>query len=166
LNQEDFDADGKGDVCEIITTTILPTTTTVPPTTTILETTSTTSTTTVEVFTGFFAPIENDVVNLAKAGQAIPVKWRLTDGSGMPISDPASFVGLYSYSVSCIDFLGDPIDEIEEYAAGASGLQYKGDGYWQFNWKTPKTYAGQCRKAYIKFTGGMTSPLAKFKFKE
>jgi hypothetical protein len=125
-----------------------------------------TTTTTVQyIFTGFISPVDNDVVNVANAGQAIPVKWRLTDGNGVPVSDPASFDGLYSYSVSCSDFSGDPIDLIEEYAAGASGLQYKGDGYWQFNWKTPKTYADQCRKAYIKFAGGMTSPLVKFKFK-
>ena len=117
------------------------------------------------MFTGFTAPIDNDVVNLSKAGQAIPVKWRLTDGNGVPISDPASFDGLYSYSVRCIDFLGDPIDSIEEYASGSSGLQYKGNGYWQFNWKTPKTYVGQCRQVYIKFAGGMTSPIAQFKFK-
>ena len=116
------------------------------------------------VFTGFTAPVDNDAVNIALAGKTIPVKWPLTDGTGMPISDPASFVGLYSYSVSCIDFTGEPTDVIEEYAAGASGLHYIGDGYWQYNWKTPKTYAGQCRKAYIKFADGMTSPHAKFKF--
>jgi hypothetical protein len=116
------------------------------------------------VFTGFTEPVDDDAVNVALAGKTIPVKWPLTDGTGMPISDPASFVGLYSYSVSCSDFTGEPTDVIEEYAAGASGLQYIGDGYWQFNWKTPKTYAGQCRMAYIKFAGGMTSPLAKFKF--
>ena len=76
-DQKDSNGNGKGNVCEY-------------------------------VFTGFFEPINNgDIVNVAKAGQAIPVKWRLTDyGNGTPISDPASFVGLYSYSVSCIDFTG------------------------------------------------------------
>ncbi len=116
-------------------------------------------------FAGFFEPIGNSVINLAKAGQAIPVKWRLTNGSGVPIDNPSSFVGLYSYRVSCIDLLGDPIDAIEEYASGASGLQYLGDGYWQFNWKTPKTYFGQCRDMYIRFEGDTTSPVAQFKFK-
>ena len=135
-DQADSDGNGKGNVCEY-------------------------------VFDGFFEPInKNEVVNVAKAGQAIPVKWRLTDyGNGTPISDPASFVGLYSYSVSCVDFTGNPTDVVEEYASGASGLQYKGDGYWQFNWKTPKTYVGQCRQMYIKFAAGITSPPAKFKFK-
>ena len=116
-------------------------------------------------FAGFFEPIDNEIVNVAKAGQAIPVKWRLTDFTGMPISDPASFVGLYSYSVMCSDFSGIPTDAIEQYAAVASGLQYMGDGYWQFNWKTPKGYAGKCIDMYIQFEDGTTSPIANFKFK-
>ena len=116
-------------------------------------------------FAGFFEPIDNEIVNVAKAGQAIPLKWRLTDFTGMPISDPASFVGLYSYSVMCSDFSGIPTDAIEQYAAGASGLQYMGDGYWQFNWKTPKGYAGKCIDMYIQFEDGTTSPIANFKFK-
>ena len=117
------------------------------------------------IFTGYFEPINNNMVNAAKAGQAIPVKWRLTDGNDMPISDATSFVGLYSYSVRCTDFSGEPIDAVEEYAAGVSGLQYKGDGYWQYNWKTLKTYAGKCRNMYIKLANGTTSPIAQFKFK-
>jgi hypothetical protein len=116
------------------------------------------------IFAGFFEPINNNMVNTAKAGQAIPVKWRLTDGNGIPISDPASFLGLYSYRINCDDLSGIS-DAVEEYAAGASGLQYKGDGYWQYNWKTLKTYYGQCRNMYIKLSNGTTSPIAQFKFK-
>jgi hypothetical protein len=44
---------------------------------------------------GFFSPIDNNFLNIAKAGQAIPAKWRLTDANGVPIGDPASFVGLF-----------------------------------------------------------------------
>lgn len=116
-------------------------------------------------FTGFFSPIENDYLNVAKAGQAVPAKWRLTDANDVPISDPASFTGLYSYPIDCTDFQGDPLDSIEEVAAGSSGLQYDGDGYWQFNWKTPKTYANTCRAMYVEFNSGATSPVVKFKFK-
>ena len=107
------------------------------------------------VFSKFFSPIDNLlVVNNAKAGQAIPVKWRITDINGAPISDPASFKDLGSYQISCSSFTGDPTDAIEEYASGSSGLQYSGDGYWQFNWKTPKTYAGQCRKMVLTLGDG------------
>jgi hypothetical protein len=117
-------------------------------------------------FTGFFSPIDNDFVNVAKAGQAVPAKWRLTDANDVPINDPASFVNLFSYPIGCIDYPGDPDDAVEEYAAGASGLQALGDGYWQFNWKTPKTYADSCRAMYVEFNSGALSPIVKFKFKK
>jgi hypothetical protein len=116
----------------------------------------------------FAAPVDKiPVVNLAKAGQGVPVKWRLTDAKGVPITNPASFNSLLSYKVSCTDFQGDPADSVEEYAAGAGGLQYNGDGNWQFNWKTPKTYAAapnNCRAMYVKFDSGGKSSAAFFQF--
>jgi hypothetical protein len=113
-------------------------------------------------FQGFFAPIDNDMVNAAKAGQAIPVKWRLLDHTGKPVSDPASFVSLTSKAGSgtCA---GLPSDAIETYA-GMSGLRYLGDGYWQFNWKTPKSYAGQCRTMTLTLLDGSTHS-ASFSFR-
>jgi hypothetical protein len=117
-------------------------------------------------FTGFFSPVDNDLVNVLKAGQAVPAKWRLTDANDVPIADPASFVNLLSYLINCTDFAGDPLDSLEEVASGASGLQYSGDGYWQFNWKTPKTYADSCRAMYVEFKGGALSPVVKFQFKK
>jgi virginiamycin B lyase len=98
-------------------------------------------------FEGFFTPIENSpVVNQAKAGQAIPVKWRITDKNGLPISNPGSFINITSYGVNCATLAGDPTSiVVEELSAGSSGLQYQGDGWWQFNWKTSKFYKGQCR---------------------
>ena len=114
-------------------------------------------------FTGFFQPIDMRTVNSAKAGQTIPVKWLLLDALGVPVSDPDSFAKLYSYYVNCESSVRT--DAIEEYSSGTSGLQYLGDGYWQFNWKTPKTYAGTCRAMYIEFSGGTTSPLVNFQFK-
>jgi hypothetical protein len=113
-------------------------------------------------FTGFFQPIDMNAINIAKAGQSIPVKWRLTDFNGVPISDPASFVELHTQVGSCGG--GLPTDAVETYS-GSSGLQYLGDGYWQFNWKTPKTYANSCRAMYVQFQGGLTSPTVTFKFK-
>jgi hypothetical protein len=115
-------------------------------------------------FTGFFNPINNlPTVNNAKAGQSIPVIWRLTDMNGVPISDPASFRSVTSSWINCSAFSGDPVDPIEEHAAGASGLQYQGDGIWQFNWKTSKSYAGQCRRMVLILKDGSTHE-ADFKF--
>jgi hypothetical protein len=116
-------------------------------------------------FSGFFAPVDNpNVVNKANAGQAIPVKWLLQDATGAGIGDTASFVNLTSYQVSCGTFAGDPASAIEEYAAGSSGLQYQGNGNWQFNWKTPKTYAGACRTMVLTLHDGSTHT-AYFQYK-
>jgi len=117
------------------------------------------------IFDGFFSPVDNPpVVNTAKAGQTIPVKWRITDTNGIPTSDPASFMSLTSYRINCDNLSEELTSPVEESAAGSSGLQYSGDGYWQFNWKTPKTYAGQCRTMVLTLGDGSTHS-ANFKFK-
>jgi hypothetical protein len=57
-----------------------------------------------------------------------------------------------------------PTDAIEDYS-GESGLQYLGDGYWQFNWKSLKDYAGHCRTLKLTLSDGGTLT-ADFKFKK
>jgi hypothetical protein len=117
-------------------------------------------------FNGFHAPIDNlPVINNAKAGQTIPVKWRIiyTVGGG-DVSDPISFTSLSSNAVSCSSVQGGPESPVEEYAAGSSGLQYLGGGEWEFAWKTPKTYANSCREMILTLKDGSTHK-ALFKFK-
>ncbi len=114
-------------------------------------------------FQGFFQPIDNlPTVNSAKAGQTIPVKWRITDYFGVGVANPASFSSITSGSLTCDS--SDPQDAIETYA-GSSGLQYQGNGNWQFNWKTPKTYAGQCRVMRLNLADGASNRMAEFQFK-
>lgn len=68
-----------------------------------------------------------NAVNLAKAGDAQPLKWRLTDTAGQNIYYPASFVGVRSYPVTCGVFPGGPIFPIlEDKTTGSSGLRYMG----------------------------------------
>jgi len=45
-----------------------------------------------------------------------------------------------------------------------AGLQYTGNGSWHFNWKTPKSYANQCRIMTVTLNDGSTRD-ADFKFK-
>ncbi|MGD7034227.1 PxKF domain-containing protein [Methylotuvimicrobium buryatense] len=116
-------------------------------------------------FEGFSAPLNNELINTAQAGQSIPTKWRLTDANGMPIEDSSSFAGFYSYPIDCETAAHSPHDAVEEYAPGNSGLQNKRDGNWQYNWKTPKSYWGMCRAMYIEFDSGATSPVTLFQFK-
>jgi len=118
-------------------------------------------------FAGFSATVDRpNTMNVSKAGQAIPLKWRLTDALGRPITDLTS-VAVQSVGMSCGTYTGS--DVLEEYAAGASGLQNLGDGYYQFNWKTPAGYAGTCKSIALTFGsgGGYTEkPSAFFTFKK
>ncbi len=116
-------------------------------------------------FQGFFSPVDNPpVLNQANAGQAIPVKWRLTyTATGAPVSDPNSFVALTSRLVPCGDLDAAGLDVIETYT-GNSGLQYQNNGNWQFNWKTLKNYASTCRVMTLTLNDGSTYD-ADFKFK-
>jgi hypothetical protein len=119
-------------------------------------------------FSGFFTPVDNPpTVNVVRAGQGVPINWRLVDANGVGISDPASFLGL-----SVLNTAGEcsgPSDALETYT-GASGLRYLGDGNWTFNWQTPKSYAGKCKTAILRLADGLVPApgeprTAHFRFK-
>jgi hypothetical protein len=115
-------------------------------------------------YSGFSSPVDNPpTVNVAKGGQAVRIKWQLTDANGVGISDPGSFAGLTSYQANCSQW-GGMTDPIPEEPSGASGLQYLGSGNWQYNWKTSKGYAGTCRVMVLTLNDG-TQHTAEFKFK-
>ena len=102
------------------------------------------------------------MVNTARAGATIPVRWHLEAAEGTPISDPSSFASVTSKSGdgACA---GLPTDAVEDYSGG-SGLRYLGGGDWQFNWKVPKSYAGQCRTLVLTLSDGSTFT-ASFEFR-
>ncbi len=185
-------------------------------------------------FDGFYAPVDNQpTINKAKAGQTIPMKWRLSapsfatswedyyrynseSNAGVPenewttrnvdslifqarcvgapgtpqcanandldgflidnvsyasssigtplpvatqgVSDPSAY-GNPPFTASgeaCGDLDGN-IDPIETVAApGSSGLSYHGNGVWQYNWQTPKSYAKHCVRLTLNLTGDST----------
>jgi CSLREA domain-containing protein len=105
------------------------------------------------VFTGFASPVNDaPTLNLAKAGQTIPLKWHLADASGHPITHLES-VSVAVTSLDCS--AGTSTDAIEEYTRGTSGLQNLGDGYYQYNWATPKGYARSCRTMSLDLGDGI-----------
>jgi hypothetical protein len=112
---------------------------------------------------GFLNPIKMDALNTAQAGRTVPIIWRLTDDTGQPVSDPNIFAGVRSFTTACDG--GVPVDPIEAYSSGASSLQYLGDGTWQFNWKTDKSFANTCRAVYVSLANGQTSGQAQFRFR-
>jgi hypothetical protein len=101
----------------------------------------------------FAAPIDNGVTNVARAGRTIPVKWNVSLDAQF-VSDPAHFVSITS-ATAARDDVPVGTDTIEVYS-GSSGLQYLGDGYWQFNWKTLKAYQGQTRIMTLTLDDGST----------
>ena len=111
-------------------------------------------------FGGFQAPV--DVlprVNEAKAGSVIPLKWRLTDADGHPVSDPASFVSATFRRQSCEAGTYDPI----EFTSPSAGLKYQGNGEWHLGWQTAKSWKG-CGELELRFVDGSVQRAA-FKFK-
>lgn len=104
------------------------------------------------VFSGFAEPVDTDAVNLATAGRTVPLKFRVTTDAGDPVTDIAD-VALAVTTLECE--LGTTEDQVEEYAAGNSGLQNLGDGYYQYNWKTPKSYRNSCKLLTLDIGDGV-----------
>ncbi len=113
-------------------------------------------------FEGFSAPVQNDrILNVIKAGAAVPLKWRLTDANGVPVTNLAS-ASVTVHGITCD--AGTTEDQLNETVAGSSGLQNLGDGYYQLNWKTPKSYAASCKRLQLDLGDGIDRT-ALFKFR-
>jgi hypothetical protein len=112
-------------------------------------------------WTGFFQPIDNGVMNVAKAGSTIPVKFSLGGNQGLSIFYSSAYPS--SGSISCS---ADPTqDAIEEYStATVSVLKYDSTAnQYVYNWKTASTWAGTCRQVIIRLADG-TYHRADFRF--
>jgi CSLREA domain-containing protein len=105
-------------------------------------------------FVGFSEPIDgNGVLNVAKAGRTISLKWRVLNAAGAPITNLSSATVTVA-NLACPS--GATADDVEEYAKGGPGFQNLGNGYYQFNWATPKTYAGSCKTMQLDLGEGIT----------
>ena len=106
------------------------------------------------LFTGFYSPIDmNNAQNRVKAGSTVPLKWRLTNAiDGSPVTNLSSASATVANLICGLDVTDDVI---EEASSGGTGLQNLGDGYYQFNWKTPKTYANSCKTLTLTLGGGV-----------
>ena len=116
------------------------------------------------LFTGFTGPVDNlPVINIAKAGQSIPLKWRITDANGNPITNLTD-VTVTATSLSCNAAITS--DSIEEYATSNSGLHNLGDGYYQWSWRIPTSYANSCKTLRLDLgegTGNEHTALFQFR---
>jgi hypothetical protein len=113
-------------------------------------------------FNGFFSPVDNQpVINVAKAGSAIPVIFSLGGNLGLNI-----FASGYPKSQTIACDATAPADGIDStVTAGGSSLTYDSStGRYSYIWKTDKSWAGTCRAFILKTTDGVTHR-ADFKFK-
>jgi len=112
-------------------------------------------------FAGFFQPVDNGaVLNKAKAGSAIPVKFSLNGNQGLDV-----FLTGYPISQSMTCPSGSTVDMLEETAGSGSGLSYDpvSDQY-VYVWKTTSAYAGSCRRLLVKLRDGSVAHEALFQF--
>lgn len=112
-------------------------------------------------FSGFFSPVDNPpVVNVAKSGQAIPVKFSLGGNQGLNV-----FAAGYPISQQIACDSSSPLDDIEQtVSGGSSSLSYDAttDTY-TYVWKTDKAWAKTCRQLTLRLSDG-TDHIAYFKF--
>jgi len=115
-------------------------------------------------WTGFFPPVDNGDVNVAKAGRAIPLKFSLNGDQGLELE---IFATNYPKSkrIPCVESDSFEEDELPTVAAGESSLSYDADtDQYIYVWKTLKSWAGTCRQLEVKLSDG-TSHFANFTFK-
>jgi Regulator of chromosome condensation (RCC1) repeat len=94
-------------------------------------------------FGGFYPPVEADpVLNVVKAGSAVPLKFNLGGDKGLQILAAGSPA---SVPLDCANL--DPGDDYQPAkSAGGSGLGYDAaSGQYSYIWKTEKAWAGTCR---------------------
>ncbi len=117
------------------------------------------------VFTGFYRPIDNkdasgnSIMNIAKAGSTIPMKFSLNGNQGLAIFTAGS---PSSGAIACE---ATTTDTVEEYSIDqVSSLKYDAAAnQYVYNWKTDGKWSGTCRQLSVKFSDG-TTQRANFKF--
>jgi len=117
-------------------------------------------------FSGFFQPIDNKdaagnyILNKAKAGSTVPVKFSLGGDQGLNI-----FADGYPKVSPAFTCGASSTDLLEEYStATTSGLKYDPvANQYIYNMKTDTRWAGQCRQLIVTLADG-TTHRANFNF--
>lgn len=108
------------------------------------------------VFSGFLPPVaKSPGMNFVKAGQAIPVKFRLGGDFGLNVLASGSPT---SQQVAC-SLSSNTSTVTETVTAGKSGLSYDpATQTYSYVWKTEKSWASSCRNLTITFSDGSLQP--------
>jgi Tol biopolymer transport system component len=112
-------------------------------------------------FTGFFEPVDNPpVINVANAGNSIPVKFGLGAFRGLDVFAPG-FPS--SQPMTCSGGTSDPIEETGP--PGSSSFTYDPVlNRYRFVWKTERSWRNTCRQLNVRLKDGVNH-FALFSFK-
>jgi hypothetical protein len=113
---------------------------------------------------GFGPPLlPPPVVNTARAGAVVPVKWQLSDGSGGFISDLSVVAGIFFQQARCLDYGATLENPVETETSGKSGLHYDSTAnQFIYNWKTQRSMSGNCYILILRLDDG-SDHVANFK---
>ena len=113
-------------------------------------------------WTGFFAPVDNAILNGMKAGSTAPIKWQISNEGGGYVPDLSVVSKATSGVAVCAT--GALADDLEAYATGGTQLRYDSAAHqFIYNWQSPKK-PGTCYTITIGLTDG-TSHSATFQLK-
>ncbi len=111
-------------------------------------------------FVGFSSPLQNPpTLNVLKAGRSVPVRWRLVDAQGAPVSN----LGTAAIGTTAIACPSAVENRISVYGGANSQLQNLGNGYYQLDWAAAVGYRATCRRLNLDLGDGQAHP-AQFKF--
>lgn len=129
-------------------------------------------------FVGWQSPVVDTDLNQVKAGSTTPLIFSWSDSSGNPITNlsycnaftitnsgnvcndttvPTPWVNLSSFGVPCQAGaqVNSSTDDTTIPVAGGSGFQNQGNGNYQMNWKTQKSWKGSCADVQVTFDNGV-----------
>jgi hypothetical protein len=109
--------------------------------------------------TGFYQPVDMGIMNNAKGGSTVPLKFEVFAGATELTS--TGIVQTFTQQIGCS---GGGGDDIEQYATGGTSLRYDiTSGQFIFNWQTPRS-PGACYRVIMTTQDGSTIS-ADFKLK-
>jgi sugar lactone lactonase YvrE len=99
-------------------------------------------------FERFIEPLRRSpTFNGVTAGSLVPIRWRMLDGTGQAVTNPAAFQSFTVFNLTC---QGTPIP-LNDTATGGAGLSVNpANGYFTYNWQTDAAWAGTCRRVQIR----------------
>src|SRR5262249_55738343 len=114
-------------------------------------------------FQGFAAPVSNaPAVNVAKAGQVIPLRFTVVEPTGTPVTDVSPSLAPVVSQTACDSHAPSHTVDVAT-TVGLPGLKQLSPGSYQFNWAVPKSYAGTCQTLQLTLADGVPHT-ALFKF--